>query len=62
MQKFAVGLEQIVWDQEYYNGRFQEEFKQTELNLGAVSLFLFLLKKKKNYKIKFSINRKEEIF
>ncbi|XP_043464469.1 uncharacterized protein LOC122499933 isoform X2 [Leptopilina heterotoma] len=40
MQKFAVGLEQIVWDQEYYNGRFQEEFKQTELNLGAVLCML----------------------
>lgn len=42
MQKFAVGLEQIVWDQEYYNGRFQEEFKQTELNLGAVSVLIYI--------------------
>ncbi|XP_033219441.1 uncharacterized protein LOC117174433 [Belonocnema kinseyi] len=36
MQIFAVGLEQIVWDQEDYNLRFQQQFQDTEFKLRTV--------------------------
>lgn len=37
MQRYAVGLEQIVWDQEDYNLEFRKEFKDTEFKLRTVS-------------------------
>jgi hypothetical protein len=37
LQKFAVGMEQIVWDQNDYNGAFKEEFADIEFKLRAVS-------------------------
>ncbi|XP_020299090.1 uncharacterized protein LOC109863261 isoform X2 [Pseudomyrmex gracilis] len=36
MQKFAVGLEQIVWDQEDYGLSFRNEFKEAEFKLRGV--------------------------
>lgn len=39
MQKYAVGLEQIVWDQEELNLEFHKEFQDTEYELRTVSLF-----------------------
>lgn len=37
LQKFAVGIEQIVWDQEKSNGEFQQQFNLTEVHLRKVS-------------------------
>lgn len=37
MQKFAVGLEQIVWDQEDHGLLFRKEFKDAEFKLRTVS-------------------------
>lgn len=37
MQKYAVGLEQIVWDQEDLQLEFRKKFKETEYNLRTVS-------------------------
>lgn len=39
MQTFAVGIEQIVWDQEDYKLRFRDEFKDAEFKLRGVSCF-----------------------
>ncbi|XP_043581291.1 uncharacterized protein LOC122567126 [Bombus pyrosoma] len=36
MQKFAVGLEQVVWDQEDLNLQFSKQFKATETALRTV--------------------------
>lgn len=36
MQRYAVGLEQIAWDQEDYGLEFRKQFKDTEYNLRAV--------------------------
>nr|XP_031841120.1 uncharacterized protein LOC116430734 [Nomia melanderi] len=36
MQKYAVGLEQIVWDQEDLQLEFREQFKDTEYKLRTV--------------------------
>ncbi|XP_076669287.1 uncharacterized protein LOC143369349 [Andrena cerasifolii] len=36
MQKYAVGLEQIVWDQEDLQLEFRKKFKETEYNLRTV--------------------------
>lgn len=43
MQIFAVGLEQIVWDQEDYNLRFQQQFQDTEFKLRTVSTFFIFV-------------------
>lgn len=40
MQKYAVGLEQIVWDQEEHHLEFHKQFQDTEYELRTVSLFL----------------------
>lgn len=40
MQKFAVGLEQVVWDQEDLNLQFSKQFKATETALRTVSVHL----------------------
>lgn len=40
MQRYAVGLEQIAWDQEDYGLEFRKQFKDTEYNLRSVSIFL----------------------
>jgi hypothetical protein len=37
LQKFAVGMEQIVWDQNDNNGAFKDEFADIEFKLRAVS-------------------------
>lgn len=37
MQKYAVGLEQIVWDQEDLQLEFRNQFEQTEYKLRTVS-------------------------
>ena len=37
MQKYAVGLEQIVWDQEDLQLEFRDQFKDTEYRLRTVS-------------------------
>lgn len=37
MQKYAVGLEQIVWDQEDLQLEFRNKFKDTEYKLRTVS-------------------------
>lgn len=39
LQKFAVGIEQVVWDQEKSNGEFQQHFNLTEVHLRKVSVF-----------------------
>lgn len=36
MQKYAVGLEQIVWDQEDFQLEFHKQFKDTEYKLRTV--------------------------
>ncbi|KAK6638678.1 hypothetical protein RUM43_006945 [Polyplax serrata] len=36
LQKFAVGLEQVVWDQKKTNGKFQENFRMAEVHLRNV--------------------------
>lgn len=36
LQKIAVGLEQIVWDQEDQNGPFLDNFRAAEYNLRAL--------------------------
>lgn len=36
LQKIAVGLEQIAWDQEDQNGPFLDNFRNAEFNLRAV--------------------------
>lgn len=36
LQKIAVGLEQVVWDQEDENGQFHGKFKDTEFKLRAL--------------------------
>lgn len=41
MQRFAVGLEQIVWDQEDHRLEFRKQFKDTEFNLRTVRLPFF---------------------
>lgn len=41
LQRLAVGLEQVVLDQNVYDGRFMEEFNEAEFKLKAVSLTLF---------------------
>lgn len=43
MQKYAVGLEQIVWDQEDLQLEFRKQFKETEYKLRTVSSFFFPL-------------------
>lgn len=42
MQKYAVGLEQIVWDQEDLQLEFRKQFKETEYKLRTVSSFFSL--------------------
>ena len=42
MQKYAVGLEQIVWDQEDLQLEFRKQFKETEYKLRTVNSFFFL--------------------
>jgi hypothetical protein len=37
LQKFAVGMEQVVWDQTDNNGAFKNEFADIEFKLRAVS-------------------------
>lgn len=37
MQRYAVGLEQITWDQGDYDGDFRKQFKDTENTLRSVS-------------------------
>ena len=37
LQRLAVGLEQVVLDQNVYDGRFMEEFNEAEFKLKAVS-------------------------
>jgi len=37
LQKFAVGMEQVVWDQIDNNGAFKNEFADIEFKLRAVS-------------------------
>jgi hypothetical protein len=39
LQKFAVGMEQVVWDQTDNNGAFKNEFADIEFKLRAVSRF-----------------------
>lgn len=39
MQRYAVGLEQIAWDQEDHALEFRKEFKDAEYGLRAVSIF-----------------------
>jgi hypothetical protein len=39
LQKFAVGMEQVVWDQTDNNGAFKNEFADIEFKLRAVSGF-----------------------
>ncbi|XP_014206742.1 uncharacterized protein LOC106638192 [Copidosoma floridanum] len=36
MQRYAVGLEQIAWDQEDHHHEFWKQFKNTEYNLRSV--------------------------
>ena len=36
LQRLSVGLEQIVFDQNMYDGRFMEEFNEAEFKLKAV--------------------------
>ena len=38
LQRLSVGLEQIVFDQNMYDGRFMEEFNEAEFKLKAVSV------------------------
>ena len=38
LQRLSVGLEQIVFDQNMYDGRFMEEFNEAEFKLKAVSI------------------------
>lgn len=38
MQRYAVGLEQIAWDQEDYGLEFRKQFKDTEYNLRSVRI------------------------
>lgn len=38
LQRLAVGLEQVVLDQNVYDGRFMEEFNEAEFKLKAVSV------------------------
>ena len=40
MQKYAVGLEQIVWDQEDFGLQFRTQFKDTEFKLRTVSFLV----------------------
>lgn len=45
LQKMAVGLEQVAWDQREKSGDFIDNFKQVEYKLRAVSVrfrFIFL--------------------
>ena len=42
LQMLAVGLEQVVFDQAAYGGRYLEEFNETEFRLKAVSVKSFL--------------------
>ncbi|KAJ9579198.1 hypothetical protein L9F63_024694, partial [Diploptera punctata] len=35
LQKFAVGVEQVVWDQEEHNGPFKDQFQDIEFKLRA---------------------------
>ena len=39
LQRLAVGLEQVVLDQNVYDGRFMEEFNEAEFKLKAVITF-----------------------
>jgi hypothetical protein len=39
LQKFAVAMEQVVWDQDDNNGAFRKEFSDIEYKLRAVSGF-----------------------
>lgn len=48
MQKYAVGLEQIVWDQEDLQLEFRKQFKETEYKLRTVSSFFFPLSQYSN--------------
>ena len=38
LQRLSVGLEQIVFDQNMYDGRFMEEFNEAEFKLKAVGI------------------------
>ena len=40
LQRLSVGLEQIVFDQNMYDGRFMEEFNEAEFKLKAVGILL----------------------
>jgi hypothetical protein len=37
LQKYAVGIEQVVWDQMDSNGPFKNQFADIEFKLRAVS-------------------------
>ena len=39
LQRFAVGLEEVVMDQAVFNGDFLMEFNEAEYKLKAVSIF-----------------------
>lgn len=38
MQKIAVGMEQVAWDQRNNDGEFMKDFKDVEYKLRAVSI------------------------
>jgi hypothetical protein len=42
LQKYAVGMEQVVWDQMDNNGAFKNQFSDIEFKLRAVSVFYTL--------------------
>lgn len=43
LQKYAVGLEQVVWDLNQESGAFQNKFRDTEYKLRAVSISYSML-------------------
>jgi hypothetical protein len=42
LQKYAVGMEQVVWDQMDSNGAFKNQFADIEFKLRAVSVVYIL--------------------
>jgi hypothetical protein len=42
LQKYAVGMEQVVWDQMDSNGAFKNQFADIEFKLRAVSVMYIL--------------------
>ena len=43
LQRFAVGLEEVVLDQALFDGEFIQEFNEAEYKLKAVSLDVLIL-------------------